>query len=1526
MKLKVSACSVLFLVCFSSLSSLPLKPRVVCGSARIESGSSSQMQICAADRTVIEWEEFSIGMEECVQIVQPSSEALLLIRTISTSPSALLGSLSANGRVYLVNGDGIVVGKGSRVCAASFLASTLECEGDLQGDDLLFQGDSMAAIEQAGFIEPFEGAAVFIARNIVHNGEVRAEGGQVAFALSSRARMSLASQHLSLLDGQEESLPRGRLTFGKSAVLYASLGRISIEARDTLLHNEGSLLASDGEISVFARGSSLFYQIGKMDVSGECGGKISFDVPELFQLGELFADGSSGHGGAVQIDVRGPYTDIESSMISACGKGRGGKVEIQAAPSSFFSSGKIVVNGDVGGEVFLSGERLTFAASFIDASGTSQGGVIQIDPKTAFVYLNPSTQFKADAKIKGDGGKIEILSAKKTQCYGCLSANGGEGGGNGGFIEISGKGDFFCSGQASAFAKEGEAGTVLFDPHDLIINDTLAIYPQYQLLDPHPDQGTLFGNQILILSNGNVVVTKPWANLTGATHAGAVYLYNGLTGAIISLVTGSQNNDLVGGVPTSGSEPPQSDLGVIALKGNNNFVVRSPNWANGSSSRAGTATWGNGSTGFISQGPVSPSNSLVGTNTGDLVSDPNVYSIYNGIIPLANGNYVVTSPDWNGAKGAATFGNGSTGITGPVTSSNSIVGVNGPDAVAESGVFALTNGNYIVASVGWNHSTGAVTWGNGTTGTSGQVSNGNSLVGQNPYDEIGNFAVPLSNGHYVVGSQGWSGTASGAGAVAWGDGTRGTFGPVTTANSIYGTNPLDNVSSGGIYPLPNGNYVVVSSTWNSSRGAVTWGNGTGPTSAAVSSSNSMVGTVPRADPNYGDRVGYPGIAVLSNGNYVISSYSWNYQNQPFAGAATWCSGTKSSSGVVGPSNSLVGAHAYDQVSYTIDTLSIYALSNGNYVVGSPTWANGTTAMAGAATFGNGATGVSGFVSADNSLVGTTGGDQVALMVTPLPNGHYVVGSPNWNNGAISDAGAATFCNGTMGNAGPVGTNNSLTGSTPGDSVSSGGITALPNGNYVVSSPEWNNGAIGTNYGAVTFCSGLTVGPVSAASSWIGATPNSSVGGGGTVALTNGNYVILSPHWGNDAGAVTLGGGRNGTAGVVSPNNSLFGNPNDLIGSLGVYALSNGNYLILSPQWNNGLSAITPASGTDGSFLVDGTYGALLAKNSIIPEAYNALSVWFSENQPYQSIVVGFLGDGDYGQGCVHIALQSPNQITYQAGLGQNMTVPAGFITQALNKGTSVTLQANNDIVLTLYSPLQVNKLGGAAGSLTLSAGKSVYIGAPISTDGGNLSMIANASSGAVYADRSPGDAYIVITTGTAINVGTGSLSLAIQDGGNQLNSTSALIALEKGSSLTATGNGSISLFAMKNSIQLSSCSMQTQNGSISLIAGESLAVVSPSTLQTTGTGALTLVVDNLNPSSSTGKGYVDLTGATLLAGGPLKIYSVSPNFNTLPAKINNNPILPQYQKGGVYYPNSPLSGTPYALYYKKELSVRKKTR
>jgi hypothetical protein len=640
-----------------------------------------------------------------------------------------------------------------------------------------------------------------------------------------------------------------------------------------------------------------------------------------------------------------------------------------------------------------------------------------------------------------------------------------------------------------------------------------------------------FGTTVTVLPNGNIVVTDPYYDAGTTEDVGAVYLYDGATGTLISTLTGSTAGDQVG----SG----MYGSGAVTVLISGNYVVCSPNWDDGAVLNVGAVTWGDGTTGV--SGVVSAANSLVGSTAGDFVGS--------AVTALTNGNYVVASWYWhNGGvadAGAVTWGDGTTGIAGAVTEANSLVGSSAQDYVGF--VTALSNGNYVVRSTDWDNGAvvdvGAATWGDGTSGIAGPVSAANSLVGSTAGDHVGSLATALTNGNYVVASFDWhNGAVEYAGAVTWGDGTTGIAGPVTEDNSLVGSAYWDLV--GGVTALSNGHYVVSSSHWDNGAvvdvGAVTWGDGTIGIAGPVSASNSLVGSTA------GDRVG--SVTALTNGNYVVRSTLWDNGAVVDAGAVTWRNGTTGTSGVVSASNSLVGSTAGDR----IGSCFVTPLNNGHYVVNSCEWDNGAVVDAGAVTWGDGTTGSTGPVSASNSLVGATAGDRVGFGgVIPLRNGNYVVGSPNWDNGAVSDAGAVTWGAGTACVSGAVSAANSLVGSTADDKVGSVRLTALTNGNYVVASPYWDNGAV-VDAGAATWGAGTTgiVGEVSATNSLVGSTEGDSVGSDwpGMRAVSNGHYVLPSPYWDNgatvDAGAVTWGDGSGGTTGPITAENSVLGTAED----------------------------------------------------------------------------------------------------------------------------------------------------------------------------------------------------------------------------------------------------------------------------------------------------------------------------------------------------------------------------------------------
>lgn len=1237
---------------FASLASVPVlanpvAPSVAAGSA-VFATLGKTLTVTNSNGAIINWQSFSIGAGETTRFIQSSASSQVLNRITGGDPSQILGSLQSNGRVFLINPNGIAFGKDAQVNVAGLVASTLKLsDADFLANKLNFAVTPGAGkISNEGLITAINGGQVMLVASSVENGGViQAPNGDIVLAAGKRA---------SLID-----LNHPDIEFELAPV-------------DNQLINSGRLQAPGGRIGMLG---GLVMHTGEADASSAVaeGGRILLKADGALQSGNLDASGTSG--GTINVQVNHHIIQTGSAILQARGSdGAAGTITVQAgldagSSDGIFSSAAFDATGKTGGKIAVTGADVTLLAATLNASGMNGGGMVHIGGEwqgsgtlahAQTVRVNSTTLIKADAIQTGNGGEAVVWSDKKTVFQGTVSARGGATSGNGGRMEVSSKDALIFAGLGDAGAPNGAPGKLLLDPKNIIVaaSGSSAQVSAFELIDPNPTASGYFGETILVLPNGNVVVTSP-ADSLGGSWAGAVYLFNGSTGGLISTLTGSHTSDTIG--RASGGTK------YVYVTPGGNFLVNSLVW-NGS---LGAVTWVSGATGL--SGQVSSSNSVVGAtgrsiNLAAVGHGDAVHSMSASYF-ATNGDYFVLAKDGANnpalVRGQDNPTGRAVGTSGTFTTANSLVCDLNCTSLGLGVIELPVNGNYLWQNAGyysgWNNGDGAFTWIDKNVGPIGVVNASNSLLltGHNSLVLYGPGGRILPNGNYLIQT---------SDSLTWGSGTSGVFGTISSGNSLVstlggGVGWFYNTSytTDGIVVLPNSNYVVNSAAWSVSRGAVTWVDGTtgrvsdyaanGNTNV-ISSANSLVGSL--TTDGVGSYQNYnsgwqnrQGVVVLTKSgdptysNYVILSPQWNNN----AGAVTWGSGTAGVSGVVSASNSLIGSASGDMVgrgltrtdwslgSGSIDIVpGIVRLGNGNYVVFSSQW--GTTSFTpsppwasvgkGAVTWGNGATGTSGVVSSTNSLVGSATTDHVGYYgVVPLSNGNYAVASPDWN----SNIGAVTAGNGLGGTTGLISASNSQTGSVSGDRVGVGGIKALTgNGNFVFFSPEWNGGV-----GAVTLgygnASAPFVGPISSSNSLTGVGALYPVGNAsffvdqwgvyagtdGIGLLDNGNYIIKYQNWNGtrgmvawgsgaiNAGAPTLSVGQGHLLGAVSSSNSLIGNSvGDYVGTE-TRKTGNGNYVVKSTVTSSG-GAITWGSKSAG------VSGLISSANSLIGTASATLKL------------------------------------------------------------------------------------------------------------------------------------------------------------------------------------------------------------------------------------------------------------------------------------------------------------------------------
>ncbi|MEM6252314.1 MAG: hypothetical protein AAF821_05275 [Cyanobacteria bacterium P01_D01_bin.156] len=149
-------------------------------------------------------------------------------------------------------------------------------------------------------------------------------------------------------------------------------------------------------------------------------------------------------------------------------------------PELALITGTLDASGDIGGDVAVLGDRVALVGATVNASGDVEGGNARIGgdyqgqgniPNATQTYVSADSVINADAVVKGDGGRVIVWADEGTQVNGQITALGGNSGGNGGFVEISGQDSLVFTGEVDVTAPLGIDGTVLFDPTNIEIRD-----------------------------------------------------------------------------------------------------------------------------------------------------------------------------------------------------------------------------------------------------------------------------------------------------------------------------------------------------------------------------------------------------------------------------------------------------------------------------------------------------------------------------------------------------------------------------------------------------------------------------------------------------------------------------------------------------------------------------------------------------------------------------------------------------------------------------------------------------------------------------------------------------------------------------------------------------------------------------------------------------------------------------------------------------------------------------------------------
>ena len=295
-KLSVSVLAVLLSSTSLASQELPQNGQILSGTGSIVQDGADMSITQNSANLDINWNSFSIGAENTVTFKQPSATSTALNRVTGTQTSAIHGKMTANGRVFLLNPNGVMFGAGAQVNVGSLVASTLglsKTETNNSGSQHQFEGDSAAAITNAGQIATNDGGTIaLIAAKVTNTGSLTAPGGTVALGAGRRVRLDLGGTVALEVDeaAVDALITQGGAIRADGGLIYLGAKAAGDLAQTVINHSgtsQAQTLATGKDGRIFLVGDMRNDQIdvsGTLDASAPNGGDGGFVETSAAQL------------------------------------------------------------------------------------------------------------------------------------------------------------------------------------------------------------------------------------------------------------------------------------------------------------------------------------------------------------------------------------------------------------------------------------------------------------------------------------------------------------------------------------------------------------------------------------------------------------------------------------------------------------------------------------------------------------------------------------------------------------------------------------------------------------------------------------------------------------------------------------------------------------------------------------------------------------------------------------------------------------------------------------------------------------------------------------------------------------------------------------------------------------------------------------------------------------------------------------------------------------------------------------------
>ena len=381
--------------CFGAVQAAPATPQVVSGQATFQQ-NGNVFSITNTPNAVINWQSFSINAGEITRFIQQSSDSAVLNRIIGQDPSRILGALQSNGRVYLINPNGILFGREARVDVNGLTASTLNLsDADFLSGKRQFGGTGAAGVVNQGSIStPAGGQVMLIGAQVENSGIITSPQGQVLLAAGHSVQLADAanpSLHVVVSAPAAHALNLGQIVAQQAGIYGALVSQRGVVNANSAHVNE------QGKIVLRASGDALLTAGSVTSATGAGrGGEVSVEGARVGVLGDARIDASGVTGGGAVLlggGYQGKNALLRHSQHTLLGK--------QASVRADGSGGTVVLWSDgstrAQGRISARGGLVETSGKYLDVNGIGvHAGTWLLDPFDIEIVATGGTSTLAD--------------------------------------------------------------------------------------------------------------------------------------------------------------------------------------------------------------------------------------------------------------------------------------------------------------------------------------------------------------------------------------------------------------------------------------------------------------------------------------------------------------------------------------------------------------------------------------------------------------------------------------------------------------------------------------------------------------------------------------------------------------------------------------------------------------------------------------------------------------------------------------------------------------------------------------------------------------------------------------------------------------------------------------------------------------------------------------------------------------------------------------------------------------------------